>query len=206
MRKVHALAFALLFVSVFALTPPPAAFAAGGDSAVIAPVAVGTVVGEFKLPDAAGAAHTLSSLKGKHGTVLIFMSTKCPVSNAYNARMEKLAQDYKARGVNVVGVNANATETIDEMKAFAAEKGLTFTILKDKDNKLADKLGAGRTPEVFFLDAANKLVYHGAIDNAQSEVMVNAHHLRNAIDATIAGQPITKTDVKAFGCSIKRAS
>ncbi len=206
MRKVHAIVFAFAFIATFALTPPPATFAVGGDSAIIAPVAIGTVVGEFKLPDAAGAAHTLSSLKGKHGTVLIFMSTKCPVSNAYNARMEKLAQDYKARGVNVVGVNANATETIDEMKAFAAEKGLTFTILKDKDNKLADKLGAGRTPEVFFLDAANKLVYHGAIDNAQSEVMVNAHHLRNAIDATIAGQPITKNDVKAFGCSIKRAS
>jgi alkyl hydroperoxide reductase subunit AhpC len=120
--------------------------------------------------------------------------------------MEKLYEDYKARGVSVVGINANSTESADEIKAHAKEKGLAFVILRDKDNRVADRLGAGHTPEVFFLDATGKLVYHGAIDNAQNPAMVNTNHLRNAIDATLGGQRVEPADVKAFGCSIKRVA
>src|SRR5918911_879004 len=81
--------------------------------------AVGSTVSDFTLPDVDGKEHTLSSLKGKNGTVLIFISVQCPVSNAYNERMEKLAQDYKARGINVVGVNSNSTESAEVVKAHA---------------------------------------------------------------------------------------
>jgi peroxiredoxin len=119
--------------------------------------------------------------------------------------MEKLYEDYRGRGVAVVGINANTTEPAEEVKSHAKEKGLNFPILKDTNDRVADRLGAGHTPEVFFLNASGKLVYHGAIDNAMNPVMVNTNHLRNAIDATLAGKPIERADVKAFGCSIKRA-
>jgi peroxiredoxin len=202
MRKIYVPFVAL--ATVFALSL--VAFAARtSDNGSPAPASIGTVVEDFKLPDTDGHAHTLASLKGKAGTVLIFISVQCPVSNAYNERMEKLYEDYKARGVAVVGINANSTEPAEDVKSHAKEKGLNFPILKDNGNKIADRLGAGHTPEVFFLDASGKLVYHGAIDNSMNPVMVNTNHLRNAIDAALAGKPIEHTDVKAFGCSIKRA-
>jgi peroxiredoxin len=169
-------------------------------------VAIGSVVADFKLSGVDGATHSLSTLKGKNGTVLIFVSTRCPVSNGYNERMEKMAQDYKERGINVVGINANAKETADDIKAHATENKLTFMILKDKGNKVADQLGAGVTPEVYFLDASNKLVYHGRIDNHKNPEMVTANDLRDAIEATLAGKPVAKAEAAAFGCSIKRAS
>jgi peroxiredoxin len=202
MKKFYVL-FVLLAV-VCALSAV-AASPHSSDNGAVAPAAIGTVVEDFKLPDADGHEHTLASLKGKNGTVLIFIAVQCPVSNAYNERMEKLYEDYKARGVSVVGINANTTESAEAVKAHAKEKGLNFPILKDRDDRVADRLGAGHTPEAFFLDAASKLVYHGAIDNAMNPVMVNTSHLRNAIDATLAGKPIERADVKAFGCSIKRA-
>lgn len=167
---------------------------------------IGSVVAEFKLLDTSGTEHSLSSLKGKNGTVLIFVSTRCPVSNGYNERMEKLAQEYKARGVNVVGINANAKETADDIKSHAAENKLTFMILKDKGNKVADQLDAGVTPEAYFLDTSNKLVYHGRIDNHKNPELVTTNDLRDAIDATLAGKPVAKAEASAFGCSIKRAS
>ena len=170
-----------------------------------APPAIGTMIEDFKLPDADGKEHSLNSLKGKNGTVLIFIATKCPVSNAYNERMEKLAQDYKAKGVNVVGINSNITEPAAEVKSHAAEKHLTFTILKDDGNKIADRLGATRTPEVYALDGNGKLVYHGRIDNSQKLEGVSANDLRNALDEMLAGKPVTKTGGAAFGCTIKRA-
>ena len=169
-----------------------------------APPAIGATIVDFTLPDVDGKDHSLSSLKGKNGTVLIFIAVQCPVSNAYNERMEKLAQDYKARGVNVIGINANSTESVADVKRHAVEKGLTFPILKDNGNKIADSLGATRTPEAYFLDAGNKLLYHGRIDNNRDVSQVESSELRDALEATLAGKPVVKTTANAFGCSIKR--
>ena len=176
------------------------------NSDVPAPPAIGATIEDFSLPGADGKEHALASLKGKNGSVLIFVAVQCPVSNAYNERMEKLAQDYKARGINVIGINANAAETGDAVKAHAVANKLTFPILKDPGNKIADRLGASVTPEAYLLDASNKLLYRGRIDNSRSGDQITSSELRDAIDATLAGKPIAKTTANAFGCSIKRVS
>jgi peroxiredoxin len=175
------------------------------NNEIPAPPAIGATIEEFTLPDVDGHDRTLKSLKGKNGTVLLFIAVQCPVSNAYNERMEKLAADYKSKGIALIGINANATEDAATVKAHAAEKGLTFPILKDPGNKLADKLGATRTPEAYFLDSNNKLLYHGRIDNSQNPAAIESNDLRMALDAALAGKPIEKTEAKAFGCTIKRA-
>lgn len=195
----------ILLASLFVIAGAVVAGSARLDSEIPAPPAIGSTVEEFTLPDVDGTDHSLKSLKGKNGTVFIFISVQCPVSNAYNERMEKLATDYKARGINVIGINANSTEDAAAVKAHAAEKRLSFTILKDPGNKIADKLGATRTPEVYFLDANNKLVYHGRIDNSQNPAQIESNDLRDALDSALAGKPVQKPEAKAFGCTIKRA-
>ena len=168
--------------------------------------AIGTVIDDFKLPDASGKEHSLKSLMGSKGTVILFVATKCPVSNNYNERMEKLAQDYKAKGINVIGINSNNTEPAGEVKSHAAERGLTFPILKDEGNKVADRFGATKTPEAYVLDANMKLVYHGRIDNSQKIEGITSNDLRDALDDLAAGKAITKTGGAAFGCTIKRVA
>ena len=175
------------------------------DGDIPAPPAIGSTIADFSLPDASGKEHSLASLAGKNGSVLIFIAVQCPVSNAYNARMEKLAQDYKAKGVNVIGINSNVAESADAVKAHAAEKNLSFPILKDAGNKIADRLGATVTPEAYFLDGANKLLYRGRIDNSRNDAQVTSSELRDALDAALAGKPIAKPTANAFGCTIKRA-
>jgi len=204
MKKHFALPLFLAAILVVAF----AAIAGSGRTKVDlpAPPSIGAVIDDFKLPDANGAEHSLKSLAGKKGTVVIYIATKCPVSNAYNDRMEKLAQDYKAKGINVIGINSNSTEPSAEVKAHAAEKHLTFAILKDEGNKIADRWGATRTPEVYVLDASMKLVYHGRIDNSQKVEGVTSNDVRDALDEMLAGKPVTKTGGAAFGCTIKRVS
>jgi peroxiredoxin len=172
---------------------------------VPAPPAIGATIADFSLPDADGKQHNLSSIKGKNGTVIIFVATQCPVSNAYNERMEKLAQDYKARGFAVVGINSNVSEAAADVKAHAASHKLTFLILKDSGNKIADSFGATKTPEAYVLDTNNKLAYHGRIDNNRDLAQVSTSELRDALDALINGKTVVKTEAAAFGCSIKRA-
>ncbi|HEX8149432.1 MAG TPA: thioredoxin family protein [Pyrinomonadaceae bacterium] len=203
MKKLSAFALLLALSAAFAAQ---AARATGPAPDAKAALAIGAAVPDFKLPDADGREHTLASLKGKSGTVLIFVATRCPVSNAYNGRMQKLAEDYRARGVNVVGINSNSTEPAAEVKSHAAEKGLKFTILKDAGNLVADRFDAQVTPEAYLIDASGKLVYRGRIDNSRNADGVSSSELRDAIEATLAGKPVEKTEVKAFGCAIKRAS
>lgn len=195
----------ILVASLFVIAGAISAIGARAEGEVPAPPAIGASIEDFTLPDVDNKDHSLKSLAGKNGTVLLFIAVQCPVSNAYNERMEKLAQDYRARGINVIGINSNVKEDAAAVKAHAAEHNLTFTILKDPGNKIADKLGASVTPEAYFLDANNKLLYHGRLDNARNPDQIETSDLRNALDAALAGKAIEKTEAKAFGCTIKRA-
>jgi peroxiredoxin len=194
------LAFVFVIAGAVAVTSVRAV-----EGEIPAAPAIGATIEDFTLPDTSGTERSLKSLAGKKGTVLLFIAVQCPVSNAYNERMEKLAQDYKAKGIAVIGINSNLKEDAAAVKAHAAEHNLTFPILKDAGNKIADKLGASVTPEAYFLDAGNKLIYHGRIDNSRNADQIETSDLRNALDSSLAGKAVEKTEAKAFGCTIKRA-
>ncbi len=168
------------------------------------PLAPGDAVAPFSLPDTAGKTVEVGNWGASKATVILFVSTQCPVSNAYNARMEKLAADYSAQGVKFVGVNSNKQENSAAIAEHSRENGFTFAVLKDKGNVIADKFSANVTPETYVVNAKGTLVYHGQIDNSQNESKVKTRPLAAALDAVLAGKPVEKTDVAAFGCSIKR--
>lgn len=168
----------------------------------------GAVAPDFTLPVAAdGKPVALKELLAKNKAVaVIFIATKCPVSNAYNGRMSALAKEYAAKGTAVVGVNSNVSEPAADVVEHAKKNGLDFPILKDPGNKVADAWGATRTPEVFLLDPKGVVLYHGRIDENQDDPKgVQSPDFRNALDAVLAGQPVPKAETKAFGCTIKRA-
>jgi peroxiredoxin len=194
-----------LLASLFVIAGAIFATGARAEGEIPEPPAIGATIEDFTLPDVDNKERSLKSLAGKNGTVLLFIAVQCPVSNAYNERMEKLAADYKAKGIAVIGINSNVAEDAAAVKAHAEQNKLSFAILKDPGNKIADRLGAKVTPEAYFLDAGNKLLYHGRIDNARNAAQLETSDLRNALDATLAGKAVEKTEAKAFGCSIKRA-
>jgi peroxiredoxin len=138
-------------------------------------------------------------------TVVMFVSTRCPVSNAYDVRMEELEKAYGSRRVRFIGVNSNVNEPPAEIAAHAREHGFTFPVVKDDGSRTADAYGAQHTPEIFVVDAAGVVRYHGRIDeNRDDAAAVRSPDLRNALDALLAGRPAPVASTKAFGCSIKR--
>ena len=165
--------------------------------------AVGSKIEDFTLPDTSGKTHSLNNLKGKNGAVVIFLSAQCPVVKGYNDRINQIAADYKAKGINFIGINSNATESLEWVKSHT-EENYKFPVLIDKGNVWADKLGATVTPEVYYFDEKNSLLYHGAIDNDRSGKNVSEYILRDAFEAKLGGKAIAKTKSNAFGCSIKR--
>jgi peroxiredoxin len=164
---------------------------------------VGATVETFKLVDTNGAEKSLDDLKGKNGAVLVFVSAQCPTVKQYNERISKYAADFAAKGINVIGINSNSTESPEWVRSHAAEN-YKFPVLIDKGNVLADKLGANVTPENFYLNEKNVLLYHGAVDNSSSGEEITENYLRNAVEASLSGQPVARNRAKAIGCSIKR--
>ncbi len=158
----------------------------------------------FTLQDVDGARHALADYANCKAVVLMFISTQCPVSNGYNARMAALHSDYKDRGVVFLGINSNKAESADDVRSHAKEHGFGFTILKDPDNRIADKLQASVTPEIYVLNSALELLYHGRIDDNSRGTAITSKDLRKALDEILDGKPVSVTRTKAFGCSIKR--
>src|SRR5437773_428324 len=113
MKKQYTFA---LFLAAFLVLAGAVIAGNGKTEEALAPPPIGTVLENFTLPDTDGKDQTLNSLKGKNGSVLIFISVQCPISNAYNERMEKLAQDYKGQGITVIGINSNVTEPAAAVK------------------------------------------------------------------------------------------
>ncbi len=164
----------------------------------------GDRVNDFRLKDYNGKVHALSAYKDKAAIVIIFVSTRCPVSNAYNKRMEALYEEYSAKNVAFLGINSNRKEPPAEIRQHAQKHGLKFTILKDDNNVIADQFGATVTPEVFVLSKDLTVLYHGRIDDSQRPANVKRRDLRKTLDEILSGKELTHPETKAFGCSIKR--
>src|SRR5215216_6734809 len=111
----------ILMASLFVIAGAIFAAGARAEGDIPAPPAIGATIEDFTLPDVDGQDRSLKSLAGKNGTVLLFIAVQCPVSNAYNERMEKLAADYKAKGVAVIGINSNVKEDAASVNSHAAE-------------------------------------------------------------------------------------
>lgn len=199
MKRSSFLGAAIFAAAIFAIT----ACAPSDNSSENEGLAVGVTVENFRLADTDGAEKSLDDLKGKNGAILVFVSAQCPIVKQYNERIAKFAADFAGKGINVIGINSNHTESLESVRSHAAEN-YKFPVLIDKGNVLADKLGANVTPETFYLNEKNVVVYHGAIDNSRNGENITENYLRNAVEATLIGKPVARKSANAFGCSIKR--
>ena len=164
---------------------------------------VGSRVADFAVTDLKGNSLNWPALKGDT-TVIVFVATKCPVSNGYNERMNAVYRDYAPKGVKFVFINANASEPGAEVEEHARRSGFAFPVYKDQGNVVADMFNAQVTPETFVVDASGTIRYHGYIDDSLNPARVQKQGLRPAIDAVLSGQPVANSETKAFGCTIKR--
>ncbi len=164
---------------------------------------IGSKLDNFTMPAPDSKEHSYKDLKGKSGTLIVFLSAQCPVVKMYNERINEIAEAYKAKGINFVGIYSNHTESL-EWVTEQSTANYKFPVLIDKNNVFADKLGASFTPEVYYFNSDDVHEYHGAIDNDRSGSNVSKTFLKTAFNEKLAGKQITEKDTKAFGCSIKR--
>ena len=170
----------------------------------------GTRIDDFSLRDYLGKLHSFGELSQQGPVVVAFLGNECPLANLYAPRLESLVQEFSDRDIVFVGVNSNLQDTPTEIGAYARRHGLSFPILKDPGNKVADAFGAVRTPEVFLLDDQREVRYRGRIDDqyvvGARKTSVGRRDLAMAIEELLDGQPVTTSATEALGCFIGRVS
>jgi AhpC/TSA family len=138
-------------------------------------------------------------------TVIVFISTICPVSDKYVDRLNALYGEYSAQGVQFVIANPNANEKWQDTDNYARGNGLLYPVYQDVGNRLADRIGAQSTPEAFVFDRSGRLRYRGQIDDATNPARVRSHSLRNALEAVVNRREVAVQRTRAVGCAIHRA-
>ncbi|NKB17006.1 MAG: thioredoxin family protein [Pseudanabaena sp. CRU_2_10] len=168
---------------------------------------------DFELPSITGDVIHLAPYLAKHSAlVVVFMCNHCPYVKAYLERLKAIQNDYQAKGVTLIGINANddrkyPEDSFEKMKAYAQEWGLNFPYLRDRTQDVAHAFGASCTPEPFVLDKQGILRYRGQIDdNYRDSSAVTTYDLRDAIDCVIQNKSTDKPMTSAIGCSVKWVS
>ncbi len=168
-------------------------------------LAVGEPMPAFELKDTAGKTHTLEQYADSI-VVFNFCTQECPFSRGADPSINALAKAYADKGVVFLGVDSNKDLTPEDIQAHIDANKISYPILKDEGNVLADRVGARVTPEIYIKGKDGKLAYHGAPDNRTApERSPTELYLKDALEALVAGKPVERTSVKAWGCGIKRA-
>ncbi|MEZ5843230.1 MAG: thioredoxin family protein [Hyphomicrobiaceae bacterium] len=187
--------------------------AAGGVPTLAAPK-VGASAPEFSAVDSNGRTVKLSDYRGKV-VVLEWTNDGCPyVGKHYGTgNMQKLQAEAAAKGVVWLSVISSAPGTQGYVKGLEANK-LTedrkanpTAVLLDPKGTVGRLYDARTTPHMYIVDKAGMLAYAGAIDDKPSanHATINGarNYVREALDAVLAGKPVSMTSTRPYGCSVK---
>lgn len=172
---------------------------------------LGTAAPDFALMDVtSGKQVTLQSARGPHGLLVMFLCTHCPFVKHLETALAQLGRDYAGKGVGIVAIGSNDAvaypdDSPEGLARQARRLGFNFAYLYDETQEVARAYCAACTPDFFLFDNTLKLVYLGQFDASRpgNEIPVTGRDLRAALDAVIAGLPVSHDQRPGLGCSIK---
>ncbi len=174
---------------------------------------IGDSAPDFTLPnysDNSGNEHSLTSLTGENGTLVIFACNHCPFVVLLAEAIGHFANDVKDDGIATIAINSNDVENYpadspEKMTTFASESGWNFPYLFDADQKIAHAYSAACTPDFYLFDSGRRLVYAGQFDAARpgNGKPITGADMRKAIEALLAREAPLSPQLPSSGCNIK---
>ena len=167
----------------------------------------GDRVDNFRLLDQAGASHELYYLSDARAVVLMTYGNGCGIVQKSLPRLREIRDEYKAKGIEFRLIDSNGQDNRDAVAKESREFGNDLPILIDETQLIGEALGVDRTADVFVVDPKNwTLVYRGPMDDRLSygaqKPVAKKQYLTDALDATLAGKPVTVARAEALGCLV----
>ncbi|MDZ8032890.1 thioredoxin family protein [Nostoc sp. DedSLP04] len=172
---------------------------------------LGTKAPDFNLPEVvSGKATSLSTFADKKALLVMFICRHCPFVKHVQNELVQLGRDYFTSDLAIVAISANDAKNYpddapESLQAFATEQGFNFTLCYDESQETAKAYTAACTPDFFVFDDQRQLVYRGQLDDSRPSngKPVTGADLRAAIEAVLAGKPVTSEQKPSVGCNIK---
>lgn len=181
---------------------------------VLAGIEPGETAPDFSLTDSKGATRKLSDFRGKL-VVLEWLNHECPfVKKHYEGgNMQNLQKEYTGKGIIWLSIISSAPgkqghRTGPQADADTKDKNAVPTaVLLDHAGEVGKQYGAKTTPEIFIIDREGQVIYAGAMDNMKStdpkDIAKAESYVRLALEAALAGQPVSTPQTEPYGCSVK---
>jgi peroxiredoxin len=171
---------------------------------------LGTPAPDFFLPDTEDGRMSLSDFKSSPALLVIFLCNHCPYVQHVADTLARLAKEYQAKNVAIVGINSNDAKRYPAdspamMKEEVKRRGYTFPYLYDATQEVAKNYRAACTPEFYVFDGNRKLVYRGCFDGSSpgNSIPTTGEDLRAALDQVLAGKTPGPEQKPSIGCNIK---
>ncbi|MDP6352179.1 MAG: thioredoxin family protein [Alphaproteobacteria bacterium] len=164
---------------------------------------------DFSLKGVDGATHSLDSLRGAKGTVIVFMCQHCPYVKAILDPLIADAAALRALGVNTIGINANDAvaypeDSFENMVRMAEAKRLSFPYLHDETQGVARAYDAICTPDFFGFNSNLELQYRGRLDASRTSPVPGARRdLLEAMTGVAETGRGPAEQIASMGCTIK---
>ena len=172
---------------------------------------LGTKAPDFTLFDTvSGNDLSLQQLKGKKGTVIMFICNHCPFVVYVNPEISKIAKDYADEDIAFIAISSNDIVNYPQdaphlMKKVAEDEGYTFPYLYDETQNVAKAYDAACTPDFYIFDQSLNLVYRGQLDDSRpgNKIALSGQDLRSALNHLIEGSIQETIQKPSIGCNIK---
>ena len=166
---------------------------------------------DFKLKSTDNETITLGDIKGKNGTLIMFICNHCPYVKAIIKELVEDCKNLREEGVNSVAIMSNDTvnypeDSYDKMIEFAKRNQFDdLHYLFDENQEIAKRFGAVCTPDFFGYNNNLELQYRGRMQELKNLKPVRS----GDSELKIAMQMIAKTQkgpieqIPSMGCNIK---
>ena len=164
---------------------------------------------DFALPSTDGKTYRLSDIRGRRGTLIMFICNHCPYVTGAIERIVRDAGVLMQRGIGVAAICSNDAlshpqDGFERMVEFAAAHGFPFPYLHDESQAIARAYDAQCTPDFFGFDADLGLQYRGRLDEGGRQVKPGARRelLEAMMQVAQTGRG-PREQTPSMGCSIK---
>ena len=153
---------------------------------------------------------TLDDIKGKNGTLIMFICNHCPYVKAV---IKDIVEDIKyldTLNIKSTAIMSNDVknypeDSFENMISFSNLHAFSFPYLIDKSQEVAKKYGAVCTPDFFGYNKNLELQYRGRIRELKDlkPVKKGDSELKNAMILVAESGRGPKNQIPSMGCSIK---
>ena len=153
---------------------------------------------------------SLNDVKGKNGTLVMFICNHCPYVKAIIKNIVEDVKYLETLNIKSVAIMSNDVknypeDSFENMIAFSKLNNFSFPYLFDETQKIAKDYGAVCTPDFFGYNSNLELQYRGRIRELKNlkPVIKGDSDLITAMKLIVESGKGPKKQIPSMGCNIK---